>query len=116
MLPGPSAITRQLVDSAFLNVGMTTPTPRVETQGGPTTVHFVAARLGIGAVPETAAREAHRAGRIRTLAVEPVVEMPPVALVHHRIATTQPRIVRLREAIAAVLRVRQAHGERGHLR
>lgn len=94
ILPSGPSETATTVRDAFLSRGLAYPDPWIESMGLASSIEFVAAGLGICAVPLTVARASRRRGLIAELKVEPAVELPPVCFTY-RTADAQASSIRL---------------------
>lgn len=80
ILPPDRTLVHQAVARAFADAGLLPPSPIVESAQLATNIELVAAGVGLGVAPHVAARLAHQRKIVRRLAVEPYINVPPVAI------------------------------------
>lgn len=105
IMPGPSLLSRQALESHFLRAGQTVPEPCVLADSPATMVHLVVAGLGIAMVPWHQAEAYYRLRRLVRLAVEMTPTQVTSALVYRAASSADPLLQRLRAAVHAGPRV-----------
>jgi LysR family pca operon transcriptional activator len=95
----PPSLTRRSLDEAFLHQGFKPPRPTLEATFLPNLVEAAAAGLGVAACPLRGAETAIASGRVRRLAVQPAIGLPPVVIVYRRLLSEHPRLAALGDAL-----------------
>jgi DNA-binding transcriptional LysR family regulator len=93
------SLTRRTLDEAFLNQGHRPPRPIIEATVLTTLIEAAAAGLGVAALPLRGVQSVIAAGRVRRLAVQPVIALPPIVMVYRRLLSEHPRLANLAEAL-----------------
>lgn len=100
ILPEPSLLARQGLESHFLQAGITVPEPAITSNSPATNVQLVAAGLGISAVPESMVTAEEQLGRIARLHVPFGARRVPTALVYRASSAGHPLLQQLRRAVS----------------
>jgi LysR family transcriptional regulator of abg operon len=99
ILPEPSLLSRQAMESQFLRAGAAVPEPCVVSNSPATNVQLVAAGVGISAVPRVMAHAEEQIGRVVRLRVRITPSRVPTALVYRASGEKHPVLQQLRRAV-----------------
>ncbi|HSI56757.1 MAG TPA: LysR family transcriptional regulator [Ideonella sp.] len=103
IMPEPSLLSRQALESQFLRAGAPVPAPWVVSNSPATNVQLVAAGVGIAAVPAAMAHAEECIGRVVRLRVALTPPRVPTALVYRASGESDPVLQRLRAAVGELL-------------
>jgi len=104
ILPDSSFLARQALEGNFLRAGVAVPEPVVTSNHPATTIQLVAAGVGVSAVLETMMHAEARIRRVARVRVESMPQAVPTALVYRAGSADHPQLLRLREAMAEMVR------------
>jgi len=101
ILPQAPSYVGEAICSAFVSQGLVPPTPWIESMHPLTNIELVAAGHGIGAMPSSLVRAAHKRGLISELRIEPKGRLPPVCFIFRSAEADSPAIRALTRALEA---------------
>jgi len=100
ILPPERTVVRQALAYTLAQAGLLMPRPVVESAQLSTDIELAAAGVGVALAPVAAVAVSERRGAVRRIAVEPLVTVPPLAVLvrvaHEEVQAIEPLIAAMR--------------------
>lgn len=99
VLPPPGSVTRRLIETEFINAGLTPPIPKVESSTSVSQLNLVRRSSFLGICPASVAIEWEQRNLLRVIPVVLRVPLPPISVVWHLTKGDDPWITAIKDAL-----------------
>lgn len=107
VLPSAGSVTRKLIETEFLNVGLTPPRPTVECAISASQLSVVRTGHFLGICPSSIAQEWQQQKLLRVVQVKLKVPLPPIVAAWHQTKNDEPSIMSFKAALLRSVRPRK---------